>query len=316
MSTTLHDLLSALAEPLRLRILYVLEQQELAVGELARVLQTSQPTISRHLKLLDGGGWLVRRRLGTATGYRLDAERLGVDAADLWALLRVRLCAEAAEPTSMVAEDLRRLEVVLSQRTSDSEELFRRLGGRWDDVRRELFGEAYLVPAMLALLPPGRVIVDLGCGTGAMLPLLHPCAREVIGIDREEAMLEVARQRIDGLAGARVERGFLDRLPLPPASVDLALCVLVLHHIREIGPVFKEIGRVLAPGGRAVLVDMVEHSREELRETMGHQHQGFSEAGIAHEAADNGLALVAFHVLPPDPRAQGPGLWVGALEPA
>lgn len=316
MSASLHELLTAVAEPLRLRILFVLEQQELAVGELARVLQTSQPTISRHLKQLDGGEWLVRRRLGTATAWRLDPQRLSPDAADLWALLRVRLAAEAEEPTSVAAEDLRRIEVVLSQRTTDSEELFRRLGGRWDDVRHELFGDAYLLPTLLALLPPDKVVVDLGCGTGAMLPLLAGGAREVIGIDREEAMLEVARARIEGLPNARVERGFLDRLPLPEDSVDLALCVLVLHHIREIGPVFAELARVLRPGGRAVVVDMVDHSRDELSQTMGHQHQGFSAATIQRAASAGGLVMGSYRALPPDPRAQGPALWIGVVEHA
>lgn len=313
MADLFHERLQALAEPIRTRLLHLLARHELAVGELARALRTSQPSISRHLKQLDQAGFLQRRRIGTATCFRLDPHRLPEDLIPLWSLVEEHLEAERAIPQSPLHEDLRRAELVLAQRASSSEELFQRLGGRWDELRQELFGESHLVPVLLALLPRDRVVADLGCGTGVLLPLLAPHVREVIGIDREEAMLDVARQRIAGLPTARVERGQLDALPLADASVDLALCLLVLHHLREIGPVFRELRRVLRPGGWAVLVDMVEHGREELRQTMGHQHLGFSSASIAEWAGEAGLRLLSFQALPVDPQALGPGLWVGRL---
>jgi ArsR family transcriptional regulator len=272
------------------------------------VLQTSQPTVSRHLKQLDEGGWVTRRRAGTAAYFRI--AELGV-AASLWDLVRREI--DEAEASTVYAEDLRRLEGVLAARTQDSEELFRRLGGRWDNVRRELFGEGYVLPALLALLPPGQTIVDLGCGTGAMLPLLAPVAGRVIGIDREEAMLEVARDRASGLPNVELRRGMLDALPIPTGTVDLALCELVLHHVRELAPVFMDVARVLAPAGRWVILDMVEHDREDYRDTMGHQHMGFSRAGLEALAADAGLKALSWRVLGADPAALGPALFVAVI---
>lgn len=313
MSTPVFERLSTLAEPIRVRLLRVLAREELAVGELARVLQTSQPTVSRHLKQLDGGGWVLRRKVGTAVYYRVSVVDLDEDTRRLWLLVAAEVEEEAEDPVSLYAEDLRRLEAVLSQRSADSEELFRRLGGRWDDVRKELFGEGFVATALGALLPEGLSIVDLGCGTGQLLPILATSAARVVGVDREAAMLEVAAVRAAGLPNVELQRGLLDALPLPSGGTDLALCGLVLHHVRELAPVFTEVARVLVPGGRWVIVDMVEHDREEYRTTMGHQHLGFAEGEIRGLGEDAGLTLRTWRVLPPDPAAHGPALFVAVL---
>lgn len=312
LATSLADRLAALAEPIRARILHILSREELAVGELARVLQSTQPTISRHLKLLSAGGWLSARRAGTTACYRLS--ELPPEAARLWGVVRAEIDAEAADPASTHAEDLRRLQSVLAQRTADSAELFRRLGGDWDAVRRELFGEAVTPWLLSALLPEGATIADLGCGTGALLPLLALQAGRVIGVDREEAMLTVAASRAEGLANVTLHRASLDALPVERRSVDLALSALVLHHVADLPPVAAEVARVLAPGGRWIILDMVEHDREEYQRTMGHQHLGFSEHTMADLAAHARLRLRSWRVLPPDPGAQGPGLFVAVLD--
>ena len=280
------------------------------MGELARVLQTSQPTVSRHLKQLDAGAWVLRRRVGTATYYRLDPSELAEDARRLWEVVAAEVEVEAADAASHYAEDLRRLEMVLSQRTTDSEELFRRLGGRWDDVREELFGAGFGLALLGAMLPEGAVVADLGCGTGALLPALAMGAARVYGVDREAAMLEVAAGRAAELPNVELRRGLLDALPLDAGSVDLALCELVLHHVKELAPVAAEVARVLRPGGRWIVVDMVEHDREDYRSTMGHQHLGFAEAALGAVAQAAGLRRASWRVLPPDPRAQGPGLFL------
>lgn len=313
MTTELFDRLSLLSEPLRVRMLRVLEREELGVGELARVVQTSQPTVSRHLKQLHEGGWLRKRKAGTASLYRMVQAELAAGSRELWLLVRAEVQPQADDPASQFAEDLRRLETVLAQRSVDSEQLFRQLGSRWDGVRRELFGQAYVLPALLALLPPDQVIVDLGCGTGATLPHLAAVAARVIGVDREAAMLKVARERTADLDNVQLEQGLLDALPVAEASVDLALSELVLHHLVELPPVFTEVARVLKPGGRWVILDMVEHDRTDLVATMGHRHPGFSEDCIAGLARTAGLEPLSWRVLPPDPEAQGPGLFVAVL---
>ncbi len=311
--TPVFERLAALAEPIRVRLLRVLAHEELAVGELARVLQTSQPTISRHLKQLDSGGWVLRRRVGTATYFRVSADELGEDARSLWSVVLAQVEADSEDPASQYAEDLRRVDGVVAARSADSEELFRRLGGRWDDVRAELFGGSFVFATLAGLLPAGARIADLGCGTGALLPILASGDTTVVGIDREAAMLEVAARRSHDLPNVELKAGRLDDLPLGCGSVDLAVCQLVLHHVRELGPVFGEVARVLAPAGRWVLVDMVEHDREEYRVTMGHQHLGFPETLVRQLAEEAGMKLRSWRVLPVDPGAQGPGLFVAVM---
>lgn len=310
----LFDRLTALSEPIRVRILRVLAREELAVGEIARVLQTSQPTVSRHLKLLDAGNWVQRRRVGTASWYRLLRDQLEAENQRLWDVVSEEVEEEAEDPASLYAEDLRRLEGVLSQRTGDSEELFRRLGGRWDSVRQELFGEGFTLWLLGAMLPQGQVVADLGCGTGALLPILAESAQLVIGVDREQGMLDVAAERNAPLPNVSLRRGLLDALPIEDGLLQLAICGLVLHHVRELGAVAAEVARVLAPGGCWVILDMVEHDREDYRSTMGHQHLGFSEKGLGLLAEGAGMKLRSWRLLPPDPVAQGPGLFVAVVE--
>lgn len=136
MTTAIFDRLTTLSEPVRVRMLRILAREELAVGEIARVLQTSQPTVSRHLKQLDAGGWVLRRPVGTATYYRVDEAGLPDEARSLWELVHEEVEHEAGGASSQYAEDLRRLDGVVGARAGDSEALFRRLGGRWDGMRR------------------------------------------------------------------------------------------------------------------------------------------------------------------------------------
>lgn len=319
MATALFDGLSLLAEPLRARMLRLLAREELAVGELARVVQTSQPSASRHLKQLGRQDWVLRRKVGTSTWYRMEPARLDAQQQAIWGLVGPALEEEAADPTSVVSADDQRLETVLAQRDGDAAEMFRRLGSRWDEVRREQFGTDYLLPTVLGLLPEDQVVVDLGCGTGGLLATLAPAVHTAIGVDRERAMLQAAEERLAHQLGkhdaarVRLLEGLLSALPLQSASVDCALCMLVLHHVRSPAPVFAEVRRVLRPGGRFVLLDMVAHDREEFRRTMGHQHRGFSEDQLTRWAQEAGLRLSRLTPLPPDPAAQGPGLFVAVL---
>lgn len=317
MPTDVFSHLQLLGEPTRARMVRVLEREELAVGELARVLQVSQPTVSRHLKHLTRGGFISSRKVGTATWVQAVPRSYSPPQAALWALVSRQLDADAEDPASVHAADLQRLETVLSQRSDDSEALFARLGGRWDAVRIEQFGVRWLAPLALACLDgTGRHIADLGCGTGHLLPFLADTGAHVTGIDREAAMLDVARARTEGLERVTLRRGLLDALPLPDASVDLAVAAFVLHHIRDLPPVFGEMARVLRPDGRVVILDMAAHDRADFRRTLGHAHQGFSVDTLTALAEGAGLQRKVHRALAPDPDAQGPGLQVTVLTPA
>ncbi len=306
--------LAALGDPIRLRALRLLEREELSVGELARVLQLPQSTVSRHLKVLAelpggrnaGRGWLARRAEGPAAHYRLVMDDLDSDSRTLWLAVREQM-GEGPDQ----ADDLRRLAGVLADRRTDTQSFFGRMAGEWDAVREELFGGTFTFHALLSLLPPHWVVADLGCGTGNVSEVLAPVVRRVIAVDQSEPMLDAARKRLGGAGIRNIEfvRGDMDQLPLESGSVDAAVCVLVLHHLARPELAAAEMGRILKPGGVALIVDMTPHTRESFRHSMGHRWQGFDAPAMARMAAGAGLASPRVIVLPAHSEARGPGLF-------
>lgn len=299
--------LSLLSDPLRVRILRLVEAEELAVGELSRVLQAAQSSVSRHLKALAAAGWLARRTHGVAT-YVAMADDLDEARAALWRLVR-----DDAGVAAHVAEDRARLMAVLAQRPSGSRAFFGRVAGEWDAVRDAFFGRDFRAWAPAAALSPRWTVCDLGCGTGELLARVAPFVARVVGVDQEPSMLEAARRRLDGVPTATLHLADLAALPLADAIADVCFCVLVLHHLPDPGAALAEAARVLGADGSVVVVDMVEHAREDYRATMGHAHLGFSRETLAGYAEAAGLEVATHHRLPADPDVQGPSLFVAVL---
>jgi DNA-binding transcriptional ArsR family regulator len=161
--------LGTLGDVARLRVLRLLEREELGVGELSRALQLPQSTVSRHLKPLFEQGWVTKRAEGTQSLYRMMPAALAADMRELWRMSRDHLGSAAS-----FDEDDARLAEVLAARRVDSRTFFGRIGGDWDELRRELFGDAFVSEALLGLLPPDAVAVDIGCGTGEAAERLAP----------------------------------------------------------------------------------------------------------------------------------------------
>src|SRR5688500_12236905 len=153
--------MEALNDPTRLRLLRLLERNELGVVELCDVLQLPQSTVSRHLKVLLDGRWLRARRQGTTNLYRMTLDELDGPARRLWLLAR-----EQTDAWATVQQDQPRLTRRLRQRQRDSQHFFAGTAGRWDKLRRDLYGERFTIDAMLALIPSDYIVADLGCGTG------------------------------------------------------------------------------------------------------------------------------------------------------
>ena len=297
------DRLAMLSEPTRARLLRVIAQEELRVGELARVVQLPQSTVSRHLKLLLQDGWVSKRREGTTSLFSL-SDPLPDGAEALWPAVR-----EAGD-SRWSGEDDHRLRAVLAARVGDPATFFGRNAERWEEVRTELFGTAYVLPTLVSLLPSDWTVLDLGTGTGSTAAELASVVQRVIGVDREQAMLDAAASRCESLDNVELVRASLDDLPLPDACIDAALAMLVLHHVEDIGPVLEEAARVLVRNGRLVVLDMVEHDRSEYRQAMGHAHLGFAKADLRTAMFNAGFRAVHYRRLPADVTAQGPGLFV------
>lgn len=296
--------LSLLSDLARIRLLRLVEQEELGVGELARVLQMPQSTVSRHLKPLFVAGWVSKRSEGTASLYQLARETLPEEAMMLWRLTRDRVGHERT-----FADDDHRLAEVIAERRDDGRSFFGRIGADWDRLRTELFGEAFSTDALLALVDPDWVVADLGCGTGNVAERLAPFVRRVIAVDREPAMLDAARERLARFSNIEFRAGDLNELPLASGELDAAVIMLVLHHVEEPSVSMREVARALRPGGVVLVTDMVAHDRAEFRHTMGHRHLGFTEEQ-ARAWADAGLVNERYVRLRPDTAARGPGLFV------
>lgn len=296
--------LGTLGDHARLRMLRLLDREELGVGELARALQMPQSTVSRHLKPLFEQGWVAKRAEGTQSLYRMSSAQLPPDMRELWRLSHEHL---GASPT--YEEDDARLAEVLASRRVDSRTFFGRIGGDWDELRRELFGELFASDALLGLLPHDAVAADLGCGTGEAAERLAPVVRRVVAVDREPAMLAAARRRLARFGNVDFRQGDLFELPLKNGEADLVVLMLVLHHVESPAQALASIARATSVGGRVLVVDMVRHDRTSYQQTMGHRHLGFTEADLRAHARATGLSLARYVRLRPDTQGKGPGLF-------
>jgi ArsR family transcriptional regulator len=296
--------LPVLGDLTRSRILLLLERQELTVAEICAVMQIPQSTVSRHLKALADGGWVTARAEGTSRLYRGSGDTMEPSAQRLWELVR-----EQITDTASALQDGRRLERVLAERRSKSQQFFTTSAGQWDKLRGDLFGHSFHLSALLGLLDPNWTVADLGCGTGQVAEALAPWVHQVIAVDESAAMLQAAKRRVRSLANVEVRRGDLEALPIPDASLDAVTCVLVLHHLPAPERALAEAARVLRPGGRLLLTDMMPHDRDAYRHQMGHVWLGFSEPEIARYLAAAGFEAARLQPLPPDPTAQGPTLF-------
>jgi ArsR family transcriptional regulator len=299
--------LAALSDPTRDRLLLLLEAHELTVGELCAVLQLPQSTVSRHLKALADADWVTSRAEGTSRLYTMDRARQDPSTRRLWLLVR-----EQVSGTPGATQDHRRLQRVLAERRSKSQEFFSSAGARWDRLREDLFGPEFHLHALLGLLDDSWTVADLGAGTGSVAAALALFVRRVIAIDNSAAMLNVARKRLQPYPNVELRRGDLESLPLDDASVDAATLMLVLPYLPAPDRAIREAARVLKPGGRLLVAELLPHDRESYRHQMGHVWLGFAEAQITTMLGEAGFDSARVHALPPDPKAKGPALFVAA----
>jgi ArsR family transcriptional regulator len=295
--------LDCLADPTRLRLLRLLERHELGVVDLCDVLQMPQSTVSRHLKMLADLGWCDSRRQGTTNLYRMSLDRLDDSARRLWEITR-----EGSDNWPTLKQDRLRLARRLRQRNLDAQAFFAGAAGDWDRLRETYYGKAFNLAAMLALIPTDWTVLDLGCGTGQLAAALAPHVRRVMGVDQSEEMLTAARQRTQALGNVELHRGELEALPFQDACCDAALMVLVLSYLANPSAGLVEMARVLRPGGKAVIVDLLRHDRDDFRRQMGQQAMGYEPAELEAMLKQAGFAGVRVEPLPPEPEARGPAL--------
>jgi ArsR family transcriptional regulator len=266
--------LRLLGDEARVRILRLLEKEELSVAELQEILGMGQSRISMQLSQLKQAGFVDLRRVGQKSLYRLAAP---------------------AEAQAILSETLRRGSLEIRDASQDDDGLRLILGKRKDRLRSyfdELagrFGRHYvpgrswkgLAEALLRLLPP-LDIADLGAGEGTLSLMLAQRARRVIAVDNSEKMVsygaEIARSH--GVSNLEYRLGDLEELPLAEAEVDLALFHQSLHHALHPEKAVAEAARILRPGGRIIIVDLLKHGYEEARELYADVWLGFAQVEL------------------------------------
>jgi ubiquinone/menaquinone biosynthesis C-methylase UbiE len=263
--------LRVVADPNRLRILLLLGGEELSVAELQQILTMGQSTISTHLSQLKQAGLVEDRRTGKSSLYKLVA------------------------PDGILASLLREAETEIPEALSDQAAMRRVLRKRQDKMRSFFdsvagrLGKDYVpgkswksvAETLLRLMPP-MVIADLGAGEGAFALMLAQRAKKVIAVDTSAKMIEVGRELAHrhGLDNLEYRLGDMEQIPIDSASVDLVFFSQSLHHALHPERAVSEAGRILVPGGRIVILDLVKHRFEEARELYADQWLGFSETEL------------------------------------
>lgn len=295
--------MSSLADATRLRLLALLAEHELGVSDLCDVVQLPQSTVSRHLKILADEGWVISQRRGTTNLYQMVLDELEQAQRELWVITR-----EQSGDWATLAQDKLRLQQLVLNKQQDAGAFFADAAKHWDATRYELYGNTFTRDAMLGLIPSDWVIADLGCGSGALASDLAPYARQIIGVDNSEPMLAAARKRTQAIDNVELRQGDLSALPIGDAEVDATLCVIVLSYIADTLTAIKQMARVIKPGGRAVIVDLLAHNRDPFRRQMGQVHSGFATETLQTLLSDAGLQQPHCRPLPPSPDATGPAL--------
>jgi ArsR family transcriptional regulator len=306
--------LRAAGEATRLRILALLAQGELNVKDLTQILGQSQPRISRHLKLMVDAGLIRRFREGSWVFFRLAEQGAEAELAqDIVASL---------DPSDLtLARDRARAAAVQKARAEAAQAYFKAHAGDWDKIRTLHVAEKDVEAAMGDALGPGpfNLLIDLGTGTGRILELFAPRAGRALGFDINHAMLAYARMKLEraGLSHAQVRHGDLHNVPLPDGAADAVVLHQVLHFLDDPAPAIAEAARLLAPGGKLLVVDFAPHELEFLREQSAHRRLGFARDQLERLFARSGLKLERFTELKPDPSGGKltVSLWLG-VKPA
>jgi len=285
--------LRAAADPSRLRLLVLLEHEELSVAELQEILSQGQSRISTNLAQLKQAGLVEDRRTGKNSFYRLTAPP------QLMELLH-----KAAAEIPEAAEDQHALRLTLRKRQDQMRRYFDELAGKFG--RQYVPGRSWkgVAEALLKLMPP-MVIADLGAGEGTISQLMAQRAKKVIAIDNSEKMVDFGAElaRKHGIGNMEYRLGDLEDVPIRTGTVDLAFLSQALHHARHPNRAVEEARRILKPGGRIAVLDLNRHHFEEAREMYADVWLGFTELELERYLKGGGFKNVETALVYREPEA-------------
>jgi ArsR family transcriptional regulator len=281
----------ALSDETRVRLVNVLLEYELNVGEIVQVMEMGQSRISRHLKILSESGLVGVRREGLWAFYRVSEEGPGRG------FLNGVRDLMSGEPE--LKRDRNRAEKVILERTAATRQFFDDIAPEWDRMTAEVLGDLDLGREIQTRLPECDCAADIGCGTGDMLEILARSSRSVIGVDNSPKMLELAEERFSGDGHMSLRIGEMTHLPLRDWEADCTVMSLVLHHLAMPLDAIREAGRVLKIGGRLIIAEFDQHDNELMRSEYGDRRLGIpreSMCGWLEEARFDIRSVTEFKV--------------------
>jgi ubiquinone/menaquinone biosynthesis C-methylase UbiE/DNA-binding transcriptional ArsR family regulator len=266
----------ALADPTRLRVLAAVAEDELAVGEIQEVVDAAQSAVSRNLAILRDAGFVRDRKQGTNVYFSLRP-----DMPEAAKQLFDSVARKFGELPG-VKEDQRRLSQCRHRRAQKSRDYFEAVAGDWERIRKSYFDDRVTSLALEKLMPSDLILADVGCGTGSLSLELARFAKRVVAIDLSRAMLTRAAHlaKEKKISNVEFRRGDVEKLPIPDNSVDAAFCVMVLHFLENPDRAIQELCRITRPGGSVIVVDLVPHEEEWMKEEMAHRWLGFNRSSI------------------------------------
>ena len=265
------EVLKILADTTRLRLLRILRQGDFTVQDLMQALNMGQSRISRHLILMNEAGLLKVEKQGTWRYYRLAPESSFFQ--KIWPAIEAHL-----DELDMQEQDANGVLAIMAERRKRSQEFFDRHARDWDVMHTELLNLPDYQSDLLALLPAGGLTVEIGVGSGTLLPLLVDKADRVVGLDQSPSMVTLARETVQHHhlnERVDVRLAEMNHLPLADDSVRTVVMNQVLHHAEQPVDVLREVGRVLAGGGLLVVADLTRHEHDWVRERLADQWLGF-----------------------------------------
>ncbi len=283
------DVLRAVGEETRLRIVLLLQHGELTVTDLTEILGQSQPRISRHVKLLADAGVVDKHREGTRSYFALTTMGpIGSLVADVTA---------STDPHDPVAAaDLDRLEQVRIRRGASAQQYFADIAEQWDRLRSLHAPDEVVEASILDVIgsQPFRTVLDLGTGTGRMLQLLAgDHVERAVGLDSSHSMLAVARSNLERaeIRGVELRQGDVYSPPLERDAFELIIIHQVLHFLDDPARAIREAAKLLAPGGLLLIVDFAPHSLEFLRSDHAHRRLGLRSDNLVGWLEQAGLEI-------------------------
>ena len=291
MSTILITL-RALADPTRLRIVALLEGCELSVQELQEITRLGQSRISTHLGLMQDAGLLQSRREGKRTFYKLN------DSAAEMVRDFIKLSLRGAKELPEHEADQVNWKRILARRQEQEQVYFDQVAGRFDRSYGpgrswQAFGQL-----LLRILPP-LTVADLGSGEGLLSELLARRARKVIAVDNSEKMVAFGakKARKNDLKNLEFRQGDLQDPPVEAESVDLVILSQALHHAEEPAKAIRSAHRILKPGGRVMILDLLRHTFKKAGELYGDRWPGFAESDLHRWLEEAGFKKIEITVV-------------------